>query len=174
MGGTLAVGTQPYAGRGTSTGVRVLRLPCSHLTEPATRPLRLQEADGAICDGCHRDRSGVARPANPYDRYWQPRRRTAPVERGPAGVGRCREPDGRSPGRSRRPLASVAAMATPVDRQGRPVAEGFTASATADEGGQVTGIVSIVDGDRVCIQEEGSDESVWVSTARLEMLDWPS
>jgi hypothetical protein len=65
-------------------------------------------------------------------------------------------------------------MATPVDRQGRPVAEGFTASATADEGGQVTGIVSIVDGDRVCIQEEGSDESVWVSTARLEMLDWPS
>jgi hypothetical protein len=48
---------------------RLRLLPCRWCGHPRRIPLRLREADGAVCAGCRRDHAGVPWPADPYDAY---------------------------------------------------------------------------------------------------------
>ncbi|MGY1777732.1 hypothetical protein ACI8AV_17875 [Geodermatophilus sp. SYSU D00804] len=59
------------------------------------------------------------------------------------------------------------------DRDGRPIKENYTAVAQADAGGQVTGLVAEIDGDRICIAEAGSEDRVWVHARNVQMVDGP-
>jgi hypothetical protein len=53
-----------------ASDVLLLR-PCGHCGERRRLPLRLREADGAVCTRCRCDQAGVPWPADPYDYYVQ-------------------------------------------------------------------------------------------------------